>query len=222
MIQWSHFNAYLPAMVFLAFAGAAALPALAGAVRALAPKRSAGADLFVGAGALMIALNLAFTSWRPSHFVPTAADRAAGAALVARLASVPGEVFVPSHPWYAVLAGKRPFVHRMGVMETMYRPRVAGRVNRLPARAQEVVGLGEALSRGLFDLIVLDDRWSEHEFPALATSYRLQEVLADRDSPRVVSGRPTRPRGVYVPAARAPVPGARPPGGLPGGGPPPG
>ena len=222
-IEWAHFNAYLPAMVLLAFAAGAALPALAGAARALAPARRPLADLLVGVAALSIAVNLALASWRPSHFVPSAADREAGAALVARLASTPGEVFVPSHPWYAVLAGKRPFAHRMGVMEMTYQPRVAGGA-RLSAPTKEIAGLREALSRGRFDLVVLDDRWNEWEFPALSTGYRLQEVLADRDSPRVVSGRPTRPRGVYVPATRAPVPppGARPPVSPLGSAPPPG
>ena len=212
-VEWAHFNAYLPAMVFLAFAAGAAIPTVSGAVRALAPSRSSLADIAGGVAALSIAVNLGLADWRPSLFVPSAADRTAGDALVARLASVPGEVFVPSHPWYAVLAGKRPFVHRMSVMEMTSWQRDTRRRRLLPARAHEIAGLREALSAGRFDLVVLDDRWNEWEFPTLTTGYRLEGELADRDSPRVVSGRSTRPRRVYVPAARAPV--APPRGGPP-------
>ncbi len=38
--------------------------------------------------------------------IPTAADRAAGAQLIARLRALPGPVIVLRHPWYATLAGK--------------------------------------------------------------------------------------------------------------------
>jgi len=38
--------------------------------------------------------------------IPTAADRATGAQLIARLRALPGRVIVLRHPWYATLAGK--------------------------------------------------------------------------------------------------------------------
>ncbi len=71
-IEWAHFNAYLPAMVLLAFAAGAALPAVAGAARALAPARRPLADLLVGVAALSIAVNLALAQLAPQ---PLRAER---------------------------------------------------------------------------------------------------------------------------------------------------
>jgi hypothetical protein len=46
--------------------------------------------------------------WSPSRFVPKDEDRKAGDALVARLATIPGEIFMPSHPWYPHSPASRP------------------------------------------------------------------------------------------------------------------
>lgn len=51
--------------------------------------------------------------------VPTAADRAAGAALVARLAAVSGPVLIPCHPHLASLAGKAAYAQQMALVDVM-------------------------------------------------------------------------------------------------------
>jgi hypothetical protein len=57
-----------------------------------------------------------FPAWRQ---VPTAADRAAGAALVARLAAIPGPVLIPCHPHLARLAGKATYAQQMALVDVM-------------------------------------------------------------------------------------------------------
>ncbi|MCB8925068.1 MAG: glycosyltransferase family 39 protein [Ardenticatenaceae bacterium] len=47
----------------------------------------------------------------PPQFLPTAEMRAAGNALVERVAAEPGEVWLLMHPSVAVRAGKRPYAH---------------------------------------------------------------------------------------------------------------
>jgi hypothetical protein len=57
-------------------------------------------------GGLTLVAQVAMLAYSPGAQVPTAADRVAGAQLIARLRSSPGPVIVLRHPWYATLAGK--------------------------------------------------------------------------------------------------------------------
>ena len=81
----------------------------------------------------MVATQLVAARWKPRTFVPTAADAAAGRKLIARLAAFPGDVLMPFHPWYPTLAGKRFYLHRMGILDMSY-----------PHR-RTVVGLAESI-----------------------------------------------------------------------------
>jgi len=70
----------------------------------------------LGRGALLAALaQLALLAYDPRPLVPTAADRAAGDALVATLAALPGEVFIPNHGYLARRAGKREYAHTLAI-----------------------------------------------------------------------------------------------------------
>lgn len=55
--------------------------------------------------------------WERADWVPTVEDRAAGDALVARLADLDGEVLAPHSPWYPVLAGKPPTFHLIALWD---------------------------------------------------------------------------------------------------------
>ena len=57
--------------------------------------------------------------------MPTAADRAAGDALIAEVGSVRGQVLIPSHPYYARLAGIPTTASSIAVVDLM-----ASRPNR--------------------------------------------------------------------------------------------
>src|SRR5262249_1756023 len=151
-----------------------------------------------------VAVNLVVALWSPAPFIPTAGDRAAGAKLVERIAAVPGDVFVPSHPWYAHLAGKPTHTHRMGILDVTYE---GGGKKPLPPRARTVDGLTDALKKGKFDAVVLDDKEQLWELPGLTDGYRADESLAGAN-PRVVTGAPTSPRTLWIPKKEQPVPPA--------------
>jgi hypothetical protein len=179
--QWAHWNAYIPAMTFGAIAAGAALAPLADTTQ-LGPSAVAA-----------VAAQLAFVRWSPAPLVPTAADRAAGAQLIARIAAIPGEVFVPSHPWYARLAGKsRTFTHRMGLLDVTYKG------------SYRVEGLEDALKRGRFAAVIVDDRMQLWELPGLNEGYRLDSRIGA--APRVVSGAQTVPHDLWVRTAEPPPP----------------
>ena len=111
----------------------------------------------------------------PAAHVPTAADRAAGDQVLAQLRSAPGEVLIPFHPFYAHLAGKRTYLHRMGLWDV--RGTAAG-----PVR-----GLVGALQQQQFSRIVFDDKveqtWSD--WPDVLLRYRIAERIR---GPRTLEG----------------------------------
>lgn len=129
--EFAHFNAYQPAFMHGALAAGAAVGAIAACARALGAIRASTVAPYLVALALGAALWQA--RWQPQRFVPTQADAAAGERLLERVRALPGEVWMPSHPYYLVLAGKRPWVHRMGIKDVTWR------------QSRQVLGLTEAL-----------------------------------------------------------------------------
>ena len=117
----------MPAFLHGALAAGAALPALAACTKILLDRTNLRIDreLAIHAvpalAALALGLTLIHARWRPSKYMPTAADVAAGDRLIERLHGLDGEVWMPSHPWYLVLAGKQPHVHRMGIKDVITR-----------------------------------------------------------------------------------------------------
>jgi hypothetical protein len=161
-----------------------------------------------GAAAAVIALGaqLALAWWDPFRWIPEERDRAAGDRLVARIAEIEGEVWVPSHPWYGGLAGKRMYVHRMG-----YKDATGAGGPKLP-RTWEVRGLEEALREHRFAAIVLDKRdlHTAKELGAIERYYEEDELLPADASPRLVTGAgqgANRPQTIWVP--RGLPPGAK-------------
>jgi hypothetical protein len=227
--QWAFTNAFLPGIWFPSVAMGAAAGRLI-----TSDERTPPPPLRPSAVYLALALSLACapggllpragrllpdtfgitptepTGYSLAAFLPAPEERRAGDALIARLKAAPGEVLVPFHPFYAHLAGKRTYLHRMGVLDV-------GRAGMGAPR-----GLADALERQLFSLIVMDDKiegnWGM--WPRLLERYRVVEQIA---GPRVVSGAQTRPRYLLEPIA--PARPSAPPGGVPppsaGGVPPP-
>jgi hypothetical protein len=151
--------------------------------------------LFGLAASLALAAQLAMVRWQPARFIPKAADRAAGAALIARIRSTPGEVWVPAHPWYAHLAGKRPFVHRMGMKDVTY------------ANKWQVAGLTDWLRDHRFSAIFLDNHDIHTEFPIVGRYYRRDDLLDRSQQPRLYAGaRGVMPESIWVPAVAQPPP----------------
>lgn len=103
-------NVLMPVYACLAWQTGIALGSLRRSVAASKTQRLAG-----GACLVQLAI-LWFPAWRQ---VPTAEDRAAGGALVARIAAIHGPVLIPCHPHLARLAGKATYAHQMAVVDVL-------------------------------------------------------------------------------------------------------
>ena len=151
------------------------------------PKRGVVLALAPWACLLQFAL-LWFPPWRQ---IPTAADRAAGAALVARLAAVPGPVLVPFHPHLARLAGKATHAQQMALADVMR----GG--DRQVADALDA-DVRRRLRAREFAAVVVDDDWWRADLDA---SYiRARTLFVDEPAvfmPR--TGWQARPREIYEP-----------------------
>jgi hypothetical protein len=181
--EFAHFNAYMPALLHGAFAAGAAVPAAYACARALwGPRRGAGAiaTAFAAAAAIPLAVTCGLARWQPRSFIPTDADVAAGDRLIRRIRTIDGDVWIPSHPWYAALAGKPPRVHRMGIKDV---------TTGQPGSVESIVaGLEDALRRHRFAAIVLDNRDTFLEVPALGRYYHRALTLPDDEKPRLYTG----------------------------------
>ncbi len=195
--EFAHFNAYMPAFLHGGLAAGAALPALFAIARVWwgpRPRTDLVATIVALAAAIPLAITCYTNGWNPQKFIPTAKDRAAGDKLIARIHSIEGDVWMPSHPWYVHLAGKPPYVHRMGIKDvTARKPR--------PVRE-----LDEALAQQWFAAIVLDDRDVQLELPQLAAHYRPAIKLPSDERPRLYTGAKIVPDSIWVPALPAVVP----------------
>lgn len=197
--EFAHFNAYMPAFLHGALAAGAALPAIYACLRS-GPRRepvAAGVTYVAGAALAVACWN---ARWSPAKFIPTEADRAAGARLVERIRLIDGEVWMPSHPWYVYLAGKQPHVHRMGIKDVTTR------------QTRVVEGLDRAISHHAFAALVLDepDVHNRELAGKLGRYYRPVFELPRSERPRLYAGARIAPASIWMPAVRATPPaGAR-------------
>ena len=215
--QWADSNAFIPAIFFPAFA-TAVLAARLFDVAVVGRKWgamlvAAGVALLLGSQSLHTIVPARgrdeaklFANWpRLSHAlpsfagaVPSAQDRAAASHLLEELRALPEPLFIPFHTYYAVLAGKQPFVHRMGVRD-------------VEAALGHPKGLDQAIADQRFAAIVLDWKSYPGEWPNLDRRYHAIHDFAEGvDSVRMFAGAQTSPRTLLVPT-RDPPP--LPPGG---------
>jgi hypothetical protein len=107
-------------------------------------------------------------------------------------------VWMPSHPWYLVLAGKAPRVHRMGVKDVTWR------------QTRTVEGLEAALQHHAFAALVLDGTDIHNAEPAtinlVNSSYRAAFKLPPDERPRVLTGARVTPDSIWLPAIPAQPP----------------
>ena len=209
--EFAHKNAFMPALLHGALAAGAAIPALYGCLRpgvAVEPRpsrvwdpRAPRRELVATAVALLAAVPLAWLCahdrWKPSVFIPLERDVAAGDALIERIRGIEGPVWMPSHPWYVVMAGKAPHVHRMGIKDVTTR------------QTHVVEGLVPMLAAHAFAAIILDEpRDVNSEVSSVPQYYRPSFTLPATERPRVFTGAPVVPAMIWVPQ----VPAAPPPG----------
>jgi hypothetical protein len=192
--EFAHFNAFMPALLHGALAVGAAVPALAGCARAWTGERPSGRYAPTAAAvavALAVGITLVSSTWNPAKYIPRDADAAAGDALIKRIAAVEGDVWVPNHPWYAHLAGKRMFAHRMGIKDVTAR------------KPRPIAGLDASLRNHRFAAIFLDINDLHQEVPGFRAAYRTDIALPGRERPRVYTGAPAAvPEAVWIPAVK--------------------
>lgn len=249
--QWAFDNAYIPGVVvpaiFCAVAAAEARGLLLAAAateptgwraRVLARPRLLVACVWVPV--MLLGIQVLATG-RPDvrRYVPDRKQRAQAARFLVELRALgrQGEVLVPYHPYYSVLAGGRGHGHIMNVNDVNWtRPTTRGglggdakarRRRVLGARRRLLRSLRQALRSDRFVAVIHDRnlvrRWIRRgpravlrphgayaaQLPGLTTYFRPESDLAGRRSaPRTLSGNPSAPR--YVWRRRTP---ARPPAG---------
>ena len=98
---------------------------------------------------------------------------------------------MPSHPWYLVLAGKQPHVHRMGVKDVTWRQTHAGRSS--PASTRRC-----ATHR--FSALVLDDRDLFLELPRSRSTTGPRSSCPPTSARASTPARRRRPTSIWVPA----------------------
>lgn len=140
---------------------------------------------------LLILIQFGLGIYNPLRYLPTPAMRDSGDRLVAKIASIQGEVLVSMHPYYAWLAGKEPSAQ----LASLWHARERGQLP-LP---QDMVG---RLQGHYYAAIISDQSLFETE-PAwrqlLETYYRPAETLTVTDAPPTNTGLIVRPAIIYVP-----------------------
>jgi hypothetical protein len=143
------------------------------------------------AAAALALLQFGLLVYDPRAQLPSAADRAAGEALVQRIASMRGEVWIPDHGYLAERAGKRAYAHGMTWIDLLQ----SGEQKEQAALVRE---LRAAIDARRFEAIVLDLPW-EDELDALDRSYAREPLeWPDARAFVPVTGYARRPTYWYV------------------------
>lgn len=181
VLMRAHVGGYLNVLMPGHFALVAALAIAAAALPA--GRRSAGNALL----ALLCLIQVELGRFEPERLRPTEADRRAGDALIARIAAIEGEVFVPHAPWYPLRAGKRPSFPLIALWDLDHGGELARYTDVLPQAFAE---------RRWAAVIVADTKFGYD----LETHYRRAERIRYEGGallPR--TGWQVRPRELYLP-----------------------
>jgi hypothetical protein len=139
------------------------------------------------------AAQLLLRGYDPRRLVPARADREAGQALVEELRGRPGPILLPSHPYLLPLAGHPGHAHQMAMNDVLLNE------ERAEVRALLSAPLLSALAGRRYRTVVLDP-WFWFR-GVVERCYREEaRALASGGVFWPVTGAPTRPESVYVPA----------------------
>ncbi|MHB8670619.1 MAG: glycosyltransferase family 39 protein [Acidimicrobiales bacterium] len=154
-------NVLMPTFAVVALTFGVAAGQLTASVSAsrLAWARPIGAPIVSLLLSIAAMAQVAVLAYDPRSQLPRSADRRAGWELVAELRTVRGPVLVASHPWYAVLASKRPFADAEAVSD------VVRSHDRLLGAAL-VAEFHDAFAQRRFAAVVLDNPGDFEGFPA--------------------------------------------------------
>jgi len=143
---------------------------------------------------LSILLQFSMMSYNPIKQIPTADDYQAGESLIDVLSSFKGDVYVPFHSYYSIMAGKKMYAHKMPI-EDIY----IGFPHLLPQ------GLFEKIEQKGFSAIIYDWEIDEDTRNPLEQSIihyytNTTEITCKNESTFLpLSGLKVKPRFIYLP-----------------------
>ncbi len=195
MHQGSYSNALLPAYAVIAVLFGLGLHTAWELIRREPLRRYPFAEtLLIIAGIIQFA-GLAYN---PAKQVPTQRDRRAGDMLVETLSQSEGDIFIPFHPYYASMAGKRGCAHHMAMRDVL-------RGGDCPERNALVADIKARLRNHRYSAVILDTR-SWDLFDEVVEHYGEPEPLFDDDSVFYpVTGSHLRPAWIWRAPARGPA-----------------
>ena len=161
--------------------------ALAAALGAVALRRALPHPVTIALTALVLAGQAWLGHWALAPTQPTAADLAAGQALIARIQAIDGPVLMPHSPWYPVLAGKQGSFPLIALWDVDHPGRLRSDVARVD----------QAIAEHRWAAIILADDKLGH---GLLQSYELSDTIRYTGGalyPK--TGWHVRPRLVYTP-----------------------
>lgn len=146
----------------------------------------------------LLILQLTILMYRPDRYIPTRADAAQGGKLMKTLSALEGELFIPSHGYLAVRAGKRTNAHLMAVLDVLR----SGDNSTCRKFEQDFFS---SIRARQYSYIVLDDVWDDHKYTSLerikreiTLNYEYQENLWDHEEFFYTrTGLKTRPDKIY-------------------------
>jgi hypothetical protein len=124
-----------------------------------------------------------------SRQIPSTADRISGFELVQRIGEHRGDVFVPSHGYLAMMAGKEPHAHMLAMTDVMRDP-------DSPVARRLDAEIDKAIRSGRFDAILLDQPWREDAMCGVYVP--APDMLSRPDAFFPATGMRTRPSLLYV------------------------
>ncbi|PWT92533.1 MAG: hypothetical protein C5B54_03340 [Acidobacteria bacterium] len=128
--------------------------------------------------------------YNPQKLLPAAQDRMAGEQMIQRLKAVNGDVLIPYHGFYSVMAGKQSHAHIAEVFDII----AAGDAQAASTLVQDV---RKRLKAKEFAAIVLDRPWFRKD---LEENYVMAGNVFDNDQVFwTITGAKLRPEWIYVP-----------------------
>ncbi|MBU1319925.1 MAG: glycosyltransferase family 39 protein [candidate division Zixibacteria bacterium] len=128
--------------------------------------------------------------YNPFDRLPKDSDALAGEQFVSMLSGMPGDIYIPNHPYLAVQAGKPPYAHSMALRDIL-----KGEDGSI--KAQFTAELLGALEERRFSVVVLDNKpwWFDDE---VGECYCLLDTTAIAGSDFwPVSGARTKPERIF-------------------------
>ncbi len=132
---------------------------------------------------------LVLLNYNPVAQIPTLTDVRNGQALVDQIRSVKGLVFVPSHGYLAVMAGKPFFAHAITIWSVS--------TNDSPASQALADEIAQAFRQQRFAAVFTDPKWTTPELETYYVPQQIKYIKPDAFFP--VTGARTRPEIMWVP-----------------------